>query len=231
MPDHKTIYQQYALQYQRLVGREDYQNQLVPALQRIAPLQDCRVVETGAGTGRLTCLLAPYAASLCAFDISAAMLAVAGERLRQSGHRRYQLGVADHRRLPVASGCADLALSGWSVAYLVDWGAHDWRAEVAAALTEMQRVVRPGGSIVIIETQGTGCETPHAPEKLLPYYAFLESHGFSSAWIRTDYQFASLEEALELTGFFFGEELADQVRSAHSPILPECTGLWWRQRP
>ncbi len=228
MPDHKTIYQQYALQYQRLVGREDYQDNLTPALQRIAPLQDSRVVESGAGTGRLTCLLAPYAATLCAFDISAAMLAVAGERLRQSGHRRYQLGIADHRRLPVAGGSADLALSGWSVAYLVDWGAHDWRAEVAAALAEMQRVVRPGGSIVIIETQGTGYETPHAPEKLRPYYDFLESHGFSSTWIRTDYRFASLEEACELTRFFFGEELAGQLRS---PTLPECTGLWWRQRP
>ena len=36
--------------------------------------------------------------------------------------------------------------------------------------------------------------------------------GFQNKWIRTDYQFESLEEAIELAGFFFGEELADQVR-------------------
>jgi hypothetical protein len=46
-------------------------------------------------------------------------------------------------------------------------------------------------------------------------------------WIRTDYEFASVEEAVTLTRFFFGDELALQVQTANSPIVPECTGLWW----
>ncbi|HEX2989536.1 MAG TPA: hypothetical protein VHO49_02600, partial [Anaerolineales bacterium] len=61
-----------------------------------------------------------------------------------------------------------------------------------------------------------------------PAYQWLEANGFDSKWIRTDYRFESLDEAIELAGFFFGEELAEQVRANGSVILPECTGVWWR---
>jgi hypothetical protein len=52
-------------------------------------------------------------------------------------------------------------------------------------------------------------------------------HGFSRTWIRTDYTFEDIEEAVELTGFFFGEELAHQVDQEHRVKLPECAGVWW----
>jgi hypothetical protein len=38
-----------------------------------------------------------------------------------------------------------------------------------------------------------------------------------------------MEEAVELAGFFFGEELADQVKEKGKVILPECTGVWWKR--
>ena len=50
---------------------------------------------------------------------------------------------------------------------------------------------------------------------------------FSRVWIRTDYRFASLLEAVDMTRFFFGDELADRVASEGLVILPECTGIWW----
>jgi hypothetical protein len=60
------------------------------------------------------------------------------------------------------------------------------------------------------------------------YLAFLEDEmGFSSTWIRTDYLFESLEEAKELTTFFFGEGMIENVVSTDPVILPECTGIWW----
>jgi hypothetical protein len=37
-----------------------------------------------------------------------------------------------------------------------------------------------------------------------------------------------VEEAADLAGFFFGEEMAAQVLKNQSAILPECTGVWWR---
>jgi hypothetical protein len=91
----------------------------------------------------------------------------------------------------------------------------------------MKRIVRPGGMIVLLETQGTGFASPHAPPPLVPYYAFLESAGFSSTWIRTDFRFESLTEAESLIRFFFGDELAQKVVDQNWIVLPECTGIWW----
>lgn len=227
MPEHQEIYQQYAQQYDRLVMREDYQQRILPAIEKILPLAELDVVELGAGTGRLTTLLAPQVHSIHALDASSAMLALAQNKLQAAGLYNWRIEVADHRQLPLPDSCASLVISGWSLCYLVDWNQASWRAEVEQALSEIRRILHPGGSLILLETLGTGFETPHPPAHLLDYYAMLAEIGFSSTWIRTDYRFESLAEALELARFFFGEELAAQISASGSPILPECTGLWW----
>jgi ubiquinone/menaquinone biosynthesis C-methylase UbiE len=171
-------------------------------------------------------MLAPWVETGLALDASQPMLVVAAARLKQSGHQNWWTAVADHRRLPVADRVADVVIAGWSICYLVAWNAKTWQAEVEQALAEMKRALRPGGTLVILETLGTGHETPYRPEPLAAYYRLLEEMGFSSTWIRTDYQFESVHEAAELTGFFFGEELADRVIREKLVILPECTGIW-----
>jgi hypothetical protein len=92
----------------------------------------------------------------------------------------------------------------------------------------MRRVLRPEGTIILIETLGSGFETPHPPDHLVEYYQFLANQGFLSTWLRTDYRFPSEEEARCMVGFFFGLEQAEKV---HGPTITECTGLWWRQDP
>ena len=226
-PDHDQIYQKQAEQYERLVSHEDWQHNLLPAIERIAPLKGLDVVELGAGTGRLTCMLAPVVSSIRAFDASPHMLDVAAAKLKKRGLYNWRTAVADHRRLPVGDRTADLVIAGWSVCYLVKGNAREWRPELDRALTEMKRVLRPGGTIVLLETLGTGYAQPHRLASLEAYYAFLEDAGFSSTWVRTDYRFGSLQEAVSLARFFFGPELAAQVTEKNWVILPECTGLWW----
>jgi ubiquinone/menaquinone biosynthesis C-methylase UbiE len=227
MPDHKQVYSHDAQQYERLVSLEDYRNNILPALNQICSFQDRDVVETGAGTGRLTRMLAPYVHSIQAFDISQHMLDVTAAKLYETGLCHWHLGTADHRHLPVPDHTADIALSGWSICYLVDWDREHWEIEVTQAIDELKRVVKPGGRIILLETQGTGFETPHPPDHLVTYYAYLKQAGFSTTWIRTDYRFESVEEAIELTQFFFGSELTETVRQNNQTILPECTGIWW----
>lgn len=226
MPDHQLIYQEHAEEYERLISREDYQGRLLPALQGITGLEGKDVVELGAGTGRLTCLLARRVRSIRAFDASQAMLEVARRKLEQSGLRNWRLEAADHRHIPAPDGCAEIAIAGWSLCYLVDWSGAGWRAAVEQALAEMRRMLRTGGTLIVLETLGTGFETPHAPDNLQEYYNMLDTLGFSSTWVRTDYQFTSPSEAVELTRFFFGEELAGEVEAQERVILPECTGIW-----
>ena len=230
MPTFEEIYAQHADAYDALIEREDYQGHLLPALAAITPLDGARVVEFGAGSGRLTRLLAPLVQRIRAFDASAHMLSVAEAHLTAMGVSNWELGVADNKRLSVEDDEADIAIAGWSFGHAVGWFPDSWRDEIGAAVDEMARVLRPGGTAIILETMTTGSETPAPPtEGLATYYHWLETErGFSSTSIRTDYQFESLDEADRLTRFFFGDDLADRVRRANWVILPENTGIWWR---
>jgi len=230
MVDHfQHIYANHADQYDRLVSCEDYQGNILRALLAIRPLDDLEVIEMGAGTGRLTCLLAPLVKSIRACDVSRHMLAVAAANSQALGLANNQFIVGDHRYLPVKSASVDLCIEGWSFGHLVGWHPESWQEEVGAALSEMKRGLRSGGTAIIIETLGTGVETPQSPSSgLAAFYTWLENtHGFASTWIRTDYRFGSLGEAGELTRFFFGDALADRVVREKLLVLPECTGVWW----
>jgi ubiquinone/menaquinone biosynthesis C-methylase UbiE len=230
MPTEKEVYAAHADQYERLVRREDYQNNLLAAIEDYFPLnKNVDVVELGAGTGRLTRLLAPRVRSIKAFDSSAHMLEVAETSLREMGLTNWETGVADHRQVPVADQSADLAISGWSFCYLAVWGGADWQSALQAGLDETQRILRPGGMVMLIESLGTGTEKPRPPQHLGAYFDWLTEAGFERGWTRTDYRFESLAEAVELSTFFFGEEMGRQAREKDWVILPECTGIWWKR--
>lgn len=230
MPNHDEVYRNEAERYERLISREDEEGNLLKTLLRIFPFAGADLVDTGAGTGRLACLLAPYVRSVALFDNSEAMLEVAAEKLRQAGYKHWRTQAADHRELPLADASADVLTAGWSVCYIASANHAEWRESLARAMAEFKRVLRPGGTIILIETLGTGYETPNPPSFLHPYYRELtERCSFAHTWIRTDYRFADEEEAAELTGFFFGDELANRMRDNRLTLLSECTGVWWKR--
>jgi ubiquinone/menaquinone biosynthesis C-methylase UbiE len=209
-----------------LVSREDYRGNILQALQEIRPLDGLAVIELGAGTGRLTRLLGPLVRHVLVTDISPHMLDIARKR---QGDGRYYLAAAENDRLPAADGSADLAIAGWSIGHLCGWHPDSWPERVDRVVNEMKRVLRPNGTSIILETLGTGGETPQPPtDALAEYYTRLERiHGFERKWIRTDYRFDSVAEAERLTRFFFGAQLADRVARDKITLLPECTGIWY----
>jgi ubiquinone/menaquinone biosynthesis C-methylase UbiE len=223
----RKIYQTDGDRYEALISREDYSGNIPQALDEIVNIDGLDVIDLGAGTGRLAVMLAPRVRSMRAFDASEEMLRVCRERLAASGLSHWQAEVADHRSIPVADHSADLAVSGWSVAYLYVWNPETWRVELEKWLGEMKRVLRPGSFVILFESLGTGNESPVHLEHLKDYYPWLEEVGFQHKWIRTDYKFESIEEAEELSRFFFGDSLGDRVRENNWLVLPECTGLWW----
>lgn len=225
---HRQIYQTDGDRYDALIAREDHQENILRAIDEILNVDGLDVLDLGAGTGRLSLLLAPRTRSLRAFDISAEMLRVCRKRLVATELSNWQVQVADHRQLPVKEQSADLAVSGWSVSYLAVWNPEQGQAELDKWLAEMKRVLRSDSTIILFESLGTGNEEPRRLEHVEPAYHWLEANGFDSKWIRTDYRFESLEEAIELSRFFFGDELGDKVEQNRWVVLPECTGVWWR---
>ena len=223
----RKIYQTDGDRYDALISREDYQGNIMKALEEIVNPDGLDILDLGAGTGRLAVMLAPHAKSIQAFDVSEEMLRVCRQRLEASGLSNWKVEVADHRQLPVEDSSAGLVVSGWSVAYLHVWNPETWRDELGKWLGEMKRVLRRDSYIVLFESLGTGNESPIELEHLKEYYPWLDKAGFQKKWIRTDYKFASVDEAEELSRFFFGDELGDKVKTNQWVVLPECTGVWW----
>lgn len=232
MGDHfRKIYRCQPAQYERLVAREDQHGNLFAALNEIIPLHGLNVVEFGAGTGRVTRLLSVLVERIFAFDIEPAMLERAMSLMLATGMTNWSLALGDNTGMPVSSNCADLVIEGWSFAHVMEWQPQDWQRYASAMLAEMRRIVKPGGTAILVETLGTGRRQPQAPTaELARLYEFWQTErGFKQRWIRTDYQFATAAEADELTRFFFGAEFADKYMTPPSLILPECTGIWWRR--
>jgi hypothetical protein len=104
----------------------------------------------------------------------------------------------------------------------------EWEENLLLIMKEIHRVLRPNGTIIILETLGTGNEEPTPPDFLINYYETLrDQYKFNHQTIRTDYQFDSVQQAEELCREFFGDLLDDRIIKEQSSIVPECTGIWW----
>ncbi|MDF2925672.1 MAG: demethylmenaquinone methyltransferase [Paenibacillaceae bacterium] len=214
--------------YEQLISR---QPSLLPAVNCICPVEGLDIVDAGAGTGRLAAALGPHAASIVALDQSEAMLQVTAAKLDILCPGRWRCIPADNRSLPLPDHSADLVVSGWSVCYVASSSHADWSGSLGQALSEFTRILRPGGTIILFETMGTGTEQPAPPDFLLPYYRELqERYGFAHRTMRLDYSFRNVQEAAELTGFFFGENLARRVATQGLTAVPEFAGVWWIAR-
>src|SRR5690349_8769737 len=148
MPNHTDIYANQAGMYERLVSK---QSSLLETIQAILPVEGLDIIDMGAGAGRLTRVLAPTAKSILALDTSESMLRITANHLEQADLRNWRTQVADHRSLPVKNQCADLVVSGWSICYLGDSDLEHWEANIHQVMSEIRRVLRPGGTVIIIE--------------------------------------------------------------------------------
>jgi len=219
----KQIYATQAAKYDAMVSCEDYQGNLLQALLGIHNFNGSKVVDVGAGTGRVTRLLEPYTKWITAVDISHHMLQQADTPLS---------AVADACHLPIKSKTADVAIAGWALGHSIGWYPETWQTVIWQAIESMQRVLQPNGTLILLETMGTGTEIPTPPhEGLAAYYRWLENDlGFAHTTIPTDYKFTSVTQAIDLTQYFFGDALAEKILQQQLTILPEFTGIWWRTK-
>ncbi len=112
------------------------------ALLALLPQQMGRLLDVGTGTGQLLELLAPRITSGTGVDASRAMLALARARLSRPGLTHCAVRLGDMYRLPMQDASFDHVVMQMVLHYAED---------PAAALAEAARVLRPGGSLVIVD--------------------------------------------------------------------------------
>jgi ubiquinone/menaquinone biosynthesis C-methylase UbiE len=228
----RHIYSRRAADYHQMVAAEDADGQLQSLLERLGPRPGERLLDLGSGTGRIPLMLRLAGAQIVGLE-------VAGDMLRENAAQRAQAGgawtlvQADMRAVPLPAGWANVVSAGWAIGHFRGWYADDWQTPMSHVLAEMHRVAAPGGRLVIMETLTTGSDTPAPPTPgLAEYYSWLEQQwGFGRQIVRTDYAFASVDEAVARTEFFFGPELAAAIRQRGWARLPEWTGVWSKRTP
>jgi SAM-dependent methyltransferase len=130
------------------VAAADYLSSPVHAngadLKRLAGLVQAgsQVLDLGCGAGHVSYALAAAGADVMAYDLAQEILDVVAAEAARRGFANIATRQGPAERLPFADAAFDLVVSRYS--------AHHW-SDVAAALREVRRVLKPGGRFVMID--------------------------------------------------------------------------------
>lgn len=235
--DYQAIYREQAAAYDELIAAEDAAGSVSTYLAKLldtSKIEISAALDVGAGTGRLARFLHRLrpGLSLTCTDAAEPMLLELVRRWPRDGSDGAipRTFVADYRALPLPDATFDLVMAGWALGHLTGFCPDTWERESDLALDELERVARPGATIALFETLGTGYDQPTPPRpELGALYARFEARGYERTVLRTDYRFRSRADAERLVGFFFGEKLwprlVEDSRDGATTLI-EWTGAW-----
>lgn len=227
MPTMYEIYESHAAGYDELVGYEDCDGNLKTAINGLYDFTGKTVTEFGVGTGRVTNSYIDKAARVQCFDRSKHMMSRARENLKEYAPK---LSFAARHNLEARGACnpANAFIEGWAFGHTVYDDPDNHRTTIDNLVTGAESLVKPGGTVILIETMGSNSPEPFAPGELLAkfYQALEQDYGYTRTVISTDYQFPTLEDAARIMGFFFGDGMADEINHGGTTRIREFTGIW-----
>jgi SAM-dependent methyltransferase len=188
--------------YDRLASAE----RLHPGVLGWLPDNVERIVEVGAGTGRLTLELIHRAREIVAVEPAAPLRRLLNQKLLEADHRRrVRVAHGFFDDLPVTDDWADLVVACSALTPAPGHGGE-------AGLAEMERVCAPGGYVVIVWPNNVD---------------WLAAHGYRYASFAGEMlvEFASLEEAAELTEVFYPSAVAEVRRRGRRQVPYEVVGI------
>jgi SAM-dependent methyltransferase len=198
----ELLYRREPELYDRLVSAERLHPEVVSWL----PEEVERIVEVGAGTGRLTLELTHRAEEVVAVEPAAPLRQVLDRKLsRVDPRHRVRVTHGFFDELPVADDFADLVVA---CSALTPAGAHGGDP----GLAEMERVCRPGGRVAIVWPN---------------HVDWLAAHGYEYTSFADEMfvEFASYEEAVELTEIFYPSAVAEVRHLGQRRVPYELLGI------
>ncbi len=195
----EKVYSTYAGVYDQIFGRIFHESR-ESAVRRLSVAQGERILEVGVGTG-LSLPLYPRHCRVVGIDLSGGMLEKARERVRDHGLEHVSLHRMDAGRMEFADDSFDTVMAAYVVTAVPDY---------RKVVTEMIRVCRPGGRIIMLNHFSNGNKLIAAVEKVIS--PLCKHIGF-----RTD---LSLNHVLEGTSLLVSrKEKVNPLRFWH---LVEC---------
>jgi ubiquinone/menaquinone biosynthesis C-methylase UbiE len=125
----------------RLIELAMRQHVLLPVRERVVGAAEGRVLEIGVGSGLNLPFYPPCTRSVIAVEPSPLLLRRAGRRA-EAAAMPVELVEGSAEALPLADASVDTIVTTWTLCTIPD---------VAAALAEMRRVLRPGGALLFAE--------------------------------------------------------------------------------
>jgi SAM-dependent methyltransferase len=188
--------------YDRLVRAE----RLHPCVIEWLPAGVDRMVEVGAGSGRLTLDLAGRAREIVAVEPAGPLREILSGKLRHTDQGdRVQVTAGFFDDLPLPDGWADLVVACSAFTPEAGHGGD-------TGLAEMERVCKPGGRVAIVWPNHVG---------------WLEARGYRHVSFPGEMfvEFASPEEAVELSETFYPRAAAEVARSGERRVSFETLGI------
>jgi SAM-dependent methyltransferase len=188
--------------YDRLASAERLHRAVVQWL----PSDVDRVVEVGAGTGRLTLELLGRAREIVAVEPAQPLREILARKLRRAEHGdRVRVTAGFFDDLPVPDSWSDVVVACSAFTPEPGHGGD-------AGLSEMERVCKPGGCVAIVW-----------PNNL----AWLEAHGYRHVSFAGEMfvEFASPEDAAELAKIFYPGAAAEIRRRGQQRVSFDILGV------
>jgi ubiquinone/menaquinone biosynthesis C-methylase UbiE len=228
LPDYDRLFADHAEEYDRFIAAEDSQGHLLQALKQLGHLnREQAVADLGTGTGRIAFLVAPIVRHVYGIEPVGGMRLVAESKKLKLGVKNVDFLPGEHRDIPLPDNSIDLIIEGWAFLKAFHSTYPEWRSEFEAIVPEMKRILRPRGAVILIETMGSLHIWSEIPDRTVVLYDYFEKElGLRKTIIRTDYRFSNLEEAVDLSTFFFGDEIGAEIQQIGEPIVPEATAIW-----
>jgi SAM-dependent methyltransferase len=215
--------------HERLGAAIDPGRKVLAALERIVPLGGRRVADVGTGIGHYPMLLARRTGRTYGIESDPELLAAARERAAASHQPNLRIVEGEPTALPLRDGAVDIVLTS--------------RIEPddasLPAVDEAMRVLRPGGSLIVIGHYGRDdVSTLLEPEVVR--HILEATRRRTGWWLRNGFRIKVVHASIDLGDaaaahallpHLYGDRGRAYLMGPHPPSLSLNLGLYHRQRP